>query len=189
MARRQRLLFEENAQHSAQRFSCAPEQLVPNGEGGEIRASLFQGKLAQASDRYPNGAAHRGRSQIAQRRLALVRNDSHPIVRLGEHLLDLIERQIAPELHGERLAVATHCAYAHANPVDGDRVAAPAQNLVGLRLPFPLLAALAVAEILVDPRKKTAGKRKSELGAWKGVLAQRRSHGPVDLEDRGGGIL
>src|SRR3989441_5832282 len=52
-------------------------------------------------------SAHRGRSQVAQRRLALVWNDSHPIVRLGEHLLDLIERQIALELHRERLAVAT----------------------------------------------------------------------------------
>ncbi len=85
--------------------------------------------------------------------------------------------------------MATHCADAHANAVDRDRVSFAAENLVAFRLAFPLFAALAVAEILVDPRQQAARKRKAELLSWQRLVPQRRAHRPVQLEDRGGRIL
>src|SRR5207245_5338791 len=97
--------------------------------------------------------------------------------------------QIPPQFDVERLAVATHCAYAHANAVDRDRVSFAAKYLVAFRLAFPLFAALAVAEILVDPRQQAACKRKPELPAWQRSVPQRRGHRSVQLEDRGGRIL
>src|SRR4029077_12861904 len=98
--------------------------------------------------------------------VALVRNNSHPRVRLGEYLLDFVHRQIPLKSYGEGLAVAAHCADAHADAVDRDRVSFAAKNLVAFSLAFPLFAALAIAEILVDPRQQAARKRKPELPAW-----------------------
>src|SRR2546428_11399823 len=137
--------LEQKAQHSPERFGSAPEQLVSDRKGGEVEAVFFEGKLAHTSDRHLQRAAHRCRSQLAQTCLALARNNSHPRVRLGEYLLDFVHRQISPEFYGEGLAVATHCADAHANAVDRDRVSCAAKNLVAFRLTFPLFAALAVA--------------------------------------------
>src|SRR6266436_3776731 len=181
--------LEQKAQHSPERLGGAPEQLVSDRKCGEVEAAFFEGKLAQTSDRHLQRAAHRYRSQLAQACLALVRNHSHPRVRLGEYLLDFAHRQIPPEFYGERLAVATHCADAHANAVDRDRVSFAAKNLVAFRLAFPLFAALAIAEILVDPRQQAARKRKPELPAWQRPVPQRRGHHPIQLEDRGGRIL
>src|SRR5713101_6558411 len=181
--------LEQEAQHSPERLGGAPEQLVSDRKGGKVGAAFFEGKLAQTSDRHLKRAAHRYRSQLTQACLALVRNDSHPRVRLGEYLLDFVHRQIPPEFYGERLAVATHCADAHADAVDRDRVLFAAKNLVAFRLTFPLFAALAVAEILVDPRQQAARKRKAEALPWQRLVPQRRRHRPVQLEDRGGRIL
>src|SRR6267154_272174 len=181
--------LEQKAQHSPERLGGAPEQLVSDRKGGEVETAFFEGKPAQTSDRHLQRAAHRYRSQLAQACLALVRNNSHPRVRLGEHLLDFVHRQISPEFYGERLAVATHCADAHANPVDWDRVSCAAKNLVAFRLTFPLFAALAVAEILIDPRQQAARKRKPELPAWQRSVPQCRGHRPIQLKDRGGRIL
>src|SRR2546425_761140 len=181
--------LEQKAQHSPERLGGAPEQLVSDRKCGEVEAAFFEGKLAQTSDRHLQRAAHRYRSQLAQACLALVRNHSHPRVRLGEYLLDFVHRQIPPEFYGERLAVATHCADAHADAVDRDRVLFAAKNLVAFRLAFPLFAALAVAEILVDPRQQAARERKPELPAWQRSVPQRRGHRPVQLKDRGGRIL
>src|SRR5438445_12194589 len=158
--------LEQKAQHSPERLGSAPEQLVSDRKGGALEAVFFEGKLAHTSDRHLQRAAHRCRSQLAQTCLALVRNNSHPRVRLSEYLLDFVHRQISPEFYGERLAVATHCADAHANAVDRDRVSCAAKNLVAFRLTFPLFAALAVAQILVDPRPQAARERKPELPAW-----------------------
>src|SRR5467141_1211432 len=184
-----RSALEQKAQHSPERLGGAPEQLVSDRKGGEVETAFFEGKPAQTSDRHLQRAAHRYRSQLAQACLALVRNNSHPRVRLGEHLLDFVHRQISPEFYGERLAVATHCADAHANAVDWDRVSCAAKNLVAFRLTFPLFAALAVAEILIDPRQQAARKRKPELSAWQRSVPQRRGHRPIQLKDRGGRIL
>src|SRR6267378_6759695 len=139
------LALEQEAQHSAERLGGAPEELVSDGKRGKVEAAFFEGKLAHTSDRHPQRAAHRRWSQLAQACLPLVRNDSHPGVRLGEDLLDFVHRQIPPEFDGERLAVATHCADAHANAVDRDRVSFAAKDLVAFRLAFPLFAALTVA--------------------------------------------
>src|SRR5207249_7817405 len=100
--------LEQKAQHSPERFGSAPEQLVSDRKGGEVEAVFFEGKLAHTSDRHLQRAAHRCRSQLAQTCLALVRNNSHPRVRLGEYLLDFVHRQISPEFYGEGLAVTTH---------------------------------------------------------------------------------
>src|SRR6267143_1662186 len=143
-----RSALEQKEQHSPERLGGAPEQLVSDRKGGEVETAFFEGKPAQTSDRHLQRAAHRYRSQLAQACLALVRNNSHPRVRLGEHLLDFVHRQISPEFYGERLAVATHCADAHANAVDWDRVSCAAKNLVAFRLTFPLFAALAVPRSL-----------------------------------------
>src|SRR6266849_8412202 len=169
-------LVEQKAQHSPERLGGAPEQLVSDRKGGKVEAVFFEGKPAQTSDRHLQRAAHRRRSQLTQACLALVRNDSHPRVRLGEHLLDFVDRQIAPEFDGERLAVAPHCADAHADSVDRDRVCFTAEDLVAFGLTFPFFATLAVAEILVDPRQQTARKRKAELLSWQRLVAQRRAH-------------
>src|SRR5713226_5691103 len=133
---------EQKAQHSPERLGGAPEQLVSDRKGGKVEAVFFEGKPAQTSDRHLQRAAHRRRSQLTQACLALVRNDSHPRVRLGEHLLDFVDRQIAPEFDGERLAVAPHCADAHADSVDRDRVCFTAEDLVAFGLTFPFFATL-----------------------------------------------
>src|SRR5712664_186262 len=181
--------LEQKAQHSPERLGGAPEQLVSDRKGGEVETAFFEGKPAQTSDRHLQRAAHRYRSQLAQACLALVRNNSHPRVRLGEYLLDFVYRQIAPEFYGERLTVATHCTDAYANAVDRNRVLFAAKNFIAFGLTFPLFPPLAVAEILVDPRKQAARKRKPELPAWQSSIPQRRGHRPIQLEDCGGRVL
>src|SRR6267154_2215567 len=147
-----RLAFEQNAQHSAQRLGGTPEQLVAYRKGCKVGTAFFEGKLAHTSDRHPGRAAYRRRGELAQTCLALVRNDSHPRVRLGEYLLDFVDRQIAPEFDGERLAVATHCADAHADAVDRDRVCFTSEDLVAFGLTFPFFATLAVTEVTHSTR-------------------------------------
>src|SRR5437879_4445550 len=142
------LILEQEAQHSPERLGGAPQQLVPDRKAGKVEAAFFERKLAQTSDRHLQGAAHHCWSQLAQAGLALVRNNSDPRVRFAEQLFDFVHRQIPPQLDGERLAVATHCANAHANAVDrGGGFFAP-HDLVALRMAFPILAALAVVDVL-----------------------------------------
>src|SRR6266849_38858 len=130
--------LEQKAQHSPERLGGAPEQLVSDRKGGKVEAVFFEGKPAQTSDRHLQRAAHRRRSQLAQACLALVRNNSHPRVRLGEYLLDFVYGQIAPEFYGERLAVAAHCTDAHAYAVERNRVLFAAKNFIAFGLTFPL---------------------------------------------------
>ena len=89
-----------------------------------------------------------------------------------QNALDLGQRHVALELDGQRLAVAAHRADAHAQAVHRDRVALAPEDLVGLGLRLPLLAALAVAEVLVDPRKQAAGQRHAEVLVRQCVAAQ-----------------
>src|SRR6267154_3680055 len=178
-----RLAFEQNAQHSAQRLGGTPEQLVAYRKGCKVGTAFFEGKLAHTSDRHLERAAYRRRGELTQACLALVRNDPHPGIRLGEYLLDFVDRQIAPEFDGERLAVATHRADANADSVDRDGICFTAEDLVAFGLTFPFFATLAVAEILIDPRQQAARKRKTELLAWQGFIPQRRGHRSVQLED------
>src|SRR5204862_8152970 len=84
------LILEQEAQHSPEGLGGAPQQLVSDRKGGKVEAPIFERKLAQTSDRHLQRAAHRRRSQLAQTCLALVRNNSHPRIRLAEHLFDFV---------------------------------------------------------------------------------------------------
>src|SRR5262245_24018864 len=80
--------------------------------------------------------------------------------------------------------MAAHRADAHADAIDWNRlVACQAENLIRFRLPLPFLLALAIAQILVDPRNQTASKRNSEVLDRIRSAANRLSHAAVDLEN------
>jgi hypothetical protein len=64
-----------------------------------------------------------------------------------------------------------------------------AEDLVGLDVPLPLLAALAVAQVRVDPGQEAAGERDTEVLRGEIVFAQDAGHLAVDVEDRRGGIV
>ena len=103
---------------------------------------------------------------------ALVRNHLHPLVGAGEDALDLVQRDIARQLEvsawlWQRMApTRTH------TPSTGTGLRA-AEDLVGLGHALPFFAALAVAEILVDPGKQTAGERLAEAFHGERGAAQR----------------
>ena len=131
--------------------------------------------------RRPTGTSRRagdgGRRQLA--RATRRGRSARPCtqwLRRGQHALDLVERHVARQLDGERLAVAAHRADAHADAVDRDRAIVAAEDLVGLGLRLPLLAALAVAEVLVDPGQQAAGERHAEVLRRQRVAAQRLGH-------------
>src|SRR5262249_22825040 len=155
------------------------QELISDRECGDVRPAFLQRELADAAYRHLQGAADHCGSELAQARLALVRNDADPVVRFGEHLLDLVDGQVAPQLHGERLAVAAHRSNAHADSIDRHGTIFSPQDLVAFGLPLPFFAALPVAEVLVDPGKQAAGERGPELRARKRVVAQRRSYRTV----------
>src|SRR5207237_9361635 len=112
-----------------------------------------------------------------------------PIVGFREHLLDFPERNVALELDGEALRVAAHRADANAEAVDRDGLRFASENLVGLRVRLPLLAALPVAEVLGDPRQQPSGYRHAEVFRRKALVAQDARDFAIDLEDRRGRIV
>ena len=85
--------------------------------------------------------------------------------------------------------MAAHGADAHAKALDRNRVRAAPEDLVGLGAPLPLLAALTVAEILVDPRDQAAREGRAELRLRQVGRPQRIGHGTVDVEDCAGRIV
>src|SRR5258708_24541623 len=137
--------------------------------------------------------ARHGR-ELLERFVAAIRHDLHPRVALGEDRLDLFERQVALELHREGLAVAAHRAHAYAEAVhyDGAQVVrlwphewgprAP-EDLVRLRVPFPLFAALSLAEIGVDPRQQASGERHPEMLGREILVTQDPGDFAVDVAD------
>ena len=128
-------------------------------------------------------------SQVLERGLAGVRHHLHPLVVGGEQGLEVGHRHVLLQLEGERLRMAAHRADADAEAVERNGVAAAAEDLVALRHRLPLFLALAVAEIVRDPRQQAAGERIAEMGGGKVAAAQRVGHRSIDVENRGCGIV
>ena len=127
--------------------------------------------------------------QFADRALALVGDHLHPVVGRGEHPFDFGQRHVLGQLDRQGLAVAAHRADADADAIDGNRlVPCEAEDLVRLGLPLPFFLALAVAQILVDPRDQAAGERDAEVLGRIGGAAERLGDAAVDLQNGRGRI-
>ncbi len=85
--------------------------------------------------------------------------------------------------------MAAHCTDTHAQTVHGNRLGIETQYLVGLRLAFPLFLALAVAQVLVDPRNQAARQRHTKIRRREFFIAQYARDFAVDIEDGGGRII
>jgi hypothetical protein len=85
--------------------------------------------------------------------------------------------------------VAAHGADSHAEAIHRDRACFSPEDLVGLDVALPLLAALAVAEVAVDPGQEAPRERHAEVLGGEFVVAQDPRDLAVDVEDRGGRIL
>ena len=132
---------------------------------------------------YGEGTGDGGRGEAFERSLLGVGDQLDPVVVTGDQRLDLVHRHVLGELDGQRLAVAAHGADAHAEAVDRDLLGG-AEDLVGFDQPFPLLAALAVFDLAVDPGEQAAGERVAELGGRDAVAVELGGDLLVDLEDR-----
>ncbi len=84
--------------------------------------------------------------------------------------------------------MAAQRADAHAEAVDRNG-ARGAEDLVGFRLPFPLFAALAVVELLVDPRDQAAGQRHAEVVGRQRAGAGQLGDAALNVENGGRRIL
>ena len=116
--------LEQDAQHAAQRFGRAPQQLVADRE----RAQIFAGPSPSCAGG-PTGivsvpvTATGVRSRIVASRLfgtTFTQSLSAAMMRL-----DVGQRHVLLQLDGQRLAVAAHRADAHAEAVDRDRRRVP----------------------------------------------------------------
>ena len=121
---------------------------------------------------------------LSSRVLGTTRTQSLPPASIA---LDLGERQVAPQLDRQRLAVAAHRADAHAERVDGNRALAgrPRPRILLVSAPpfhssrlMPLPRSLSIHGI----RLPASGTPKCSVG--KAVVAQDAGHFAVDVEDR-----
>src|ERR1019366_8987472 len=101
------------------------------------------------------------------------------------HVFYFVEWHVFFELDGQSLAVTAHRTDAYTNAVHRDRIRFEAKYLVCFGRTFPFLAALAIAEILVDPRQQAAGERMAEMPGRKILLALHVGNRAVDIENRG----
>src|SRR6266508_1614220 len=180
--------LQQDAKHAAQRFGRAPQQLIADGERTEVFGADRQ--LPQPPHRHFHRAGDRRGCQPLDALFASVANHADPRVAGSEHALDFGERDIAPQLDRQRLAVAAHRSDADTDRLHDDRVVwRAAENLVGLRTALPLLEAHAVAEILVDPGNETAGERHARMLGRKPLVAQDPGYLAIDVENSGGGVV
>ncbi len=84
--------------------------------------------------------------------------------------------------------MAAHGADAHADAVHRYRALEATEDLVGLGLAFPLFAALAVWQSLVDPRDQAARQRHAEVLGRERLAAHGFSHLAVDIQNGAGRI-
>ncbi|CAI8951007.1 hypothetical protein EMIT0215P_60197 [Pseudomonas serboccidentalis] len=160
--------------------------MVADGEStDELRTHV---QLAQTTHRDIQGAGDLGRAQLLHADVAVVRHQFDPRVVLTDQPFDVGDWHVFVQFDGQRLAVATHGADAHADAVDRDRALEAAEDLVGLGLGLPLFAALAVRQFLVDPRDQAAGQRYAEVFGRVCVAAHGFGNTTVDVEDRAGRI-
>src|SRR2546422_2812724 len=119
-------------------------------------------------NRHLHRAGGRGGREPLDALFAGVGHDANPWVAGSEDALDFGERDIAPELDRERLAVAPHRSDADTKRFHDDGVVwRAAEDLVGFRTAFPFLEAHPVAEIPVDPGNETARERYTRVFGWK----------------------
>ena len=145
-------------------------------------------QLAQASDRHVQPAADGRGREFPDADLALVGHDPDPVVAAGDQALYFGHRQVRLQFDRERLAVASHRADAHAQALDRHRAGLGAEDLVGLDRRLPLLAALAVAQILVDPRNQIRRERHAEMRMREIVGRERGADRAVDVENGRRGV-
>ena len=94
--------------------SAAPHSSwSPTVNAREVLAAHRQ--LAQPADRHVQRARDRGRRELRERRGLVVRDHAHPLVAAGDQRLDLVQRDVAPQLDRQRLAVTAHRADADAD--------------------------------------------------------------------------
>src|ERR1700680_1560523 len=177
---------KQESHSPAQRLRGAPQQLIADGKRREIFPS--HRKFTQAANGYVQTSADRGRREVADRGLAIIRPHAHPGVGAGEQLFDLGAREIPLELDRQSLRVAAHRAHPHADAFHRHGVRLRSEYLVrfGARLPF--LAALAGAQILVDPRNQARRERHAELRPGKLGARECTAYGAIDIENAGSGV-
>src|SRR4029078_8093447 len=90
-----------------------PHDLVAARECSEVLRA--HRKLEQPADRDVELARYRGRCELADARVAIVRTAAYPFVRRPEHSFDVDECTITPQLDRQRLRMAAHRADAHAD--------------------------------------------------------------------------
>ena len=115
-----------------------PQQLVAHGEGAQVLRAHRQ--LAQAAHRDVQRAGHGHRGQRSDGVFAVL-GTTGPLRALGDQRFDLVDRQVALELDGQRLAVAAHGADTRTGRRSGWRACRRrrrGQDLVGLDLALPL---------------------------------------------------
>src|SRR3546814_2870682 len=99
------------SQHSPQRFSRSPQQLIADHEHGDVFRSDIE--FAHATDTDLQAARDRCRRQLLEGDRAIVRHPLEPVVAGANQRLDLAERQVALELDRQREAMATHRSEEH----------------------------------------------------------------------------
>src|SRR5690606_33702181 len=90
-------------------------------------------QLAQTTHRNAQRAGYRGWTELLHARITVVRDELNPGIVLADHAFDIRNRDIFIELDSQCLAVATHRADTHTNPVHRYWALEAAKNFVGFR--------------------------------------------------------
>ena len=75
-------LVNQDAQHAAQWLGCPPQQLIADGESGQV--FVTHGHLAQTADGGAQGAGNGRWREFFQGDFALVGDDLGPFVAVGQ---------------------------------------------------------------------------------------------------------
>src|SRR5690606_17139484 len=102
----------QDAEHTAQRLSGAPEQLIANREGTDVLGTHCQ--LTHPTHRDVELAGDGRGGQAGDARLAIILDISNPFIALRNQGFDFRQGKVAPQLDRERLAVRAHGADTHA---------------------------------------------------------------------------
>src|SRR5579862_5520270 len=83
----------QNAEHAAQRFGGAPQELIAHGESADKFRSHLQ--FMNAANGNIQCAGNGGGGQTARRRFSVIGNDANPGIGAGQNLLDFGERHVS----------------------------------------------------------------------------------------------
>jgi len=154
--------------------------LITTGKRLNILRPHFH--LPHPADRYGQGSGDCRRGQTCQGRSLVVGNQLDPLVVIGDESFDIRQRQIPVQLDGHSLTVAAHCTDPDTDAVNRNRRGG-AEDLVGLGKAFPLLAALTILNLAVDPGEHVARQRIAEFLLRQRITAQAGSHFTVYIQD------